>query len=73
MGDKPMTPQNQDEAAIKLLKACGVVDDIVAGKPNWITNSCVGGTWASFPINSYGQPQRSASALIGKWQQFQGK
>lgn len=68
-----MTPENQDAAAIKSLGACGVLDRIKAGNDSWITNSCVGGTWASFPVNSYGQPQKSAATLAAKWQEFQAK
>lgn len=70
MGLKPMTPENQDKFAIKLLRSCGVVDDILEGNSAWIVNECVGKTWASFPSNSYGQPQKSQKSLIKTWQKF---
>lgn len=72
-GNAPLTPKNQDDFALELLRACGVVDDILAGNPKWIRSGCVGGNWASFPKNGYGQPQHSAAVLTGQWQQFGGR
>lgn len=63
MGNAAMTPENQDTAAIKLLRQCGVVDDIIAGKPSWVDDPCTGRVWASFPRNSYGQKQYGRGTL----------
>lgn len=70
VGHIPVTPENQDKFAIKLLRQCGVVDDILAGNPKWIIDPCVGRTWASFPVNPYGQPQKSGSVLTAQWKAF---
>ncbi|MCL1475586.1 glycoside hydrolase family 104 protein [Argonema antarcticum] len=70
MGNAAVTPDNQDRFAVKLLRACGVVDDILAGDSSWISTGCVGLPWASFPVNPYGQPQKSSGVLTARWKAF---
>ena len=60
---KLFSPQQQDAAALELLRQCGALNLIDAGKiENAIEAACE--TWASFPGNSYGQGGRSLAWLL---------
>lgn len=63
------TPQNQDAAAVLLLKECSALNLIYSAQiPKAITAACE--TWASFPGNSYGQGVRTMEWLMVKYMGF---
>ena len=65
---KLFSPQQQDAAALELLRQCGALNLIDAGKiENAIEAACE--TWASFPGNSYGQGGRTVAWLLEKYAQ----
>jgi tape measure domain-containing protein len=66
LGLPDFSPRNQDIAAVELLRRRGVLDDILRG---YIAGALTGANreWASLPGSPYGQPTRSASVLIEKY------
>ena len=65
---KLFSPQQQDAAALELLRQCGALNLIDAGKiENAIEAACE--TWASFPGNSYRQGERTVAWLLEKYAQ----
>lgn len=60
---KNFTPENQDLAAIQLIKNAKAYDDVLAG--NWETAIFkTNKVWASLPGSPYGQPTRKMSDAL---------
>lgn len=56
------SPTSQDKIAIEMIRRKGALNDVKNG--NFEVAACkVGGEWASFPCNGYGQNPRSMTAL----------
>lgn len=62
LGMSSFSSQAQDLAAVELIRSRGALDDVLAGRFDEAAYK-VGGEWASFPNNSYGQPQKSLELL----------
>lgn len=64
---KDFSPESQDKMAIEYIRRNNALNDVEAGK--FDTAVCkVGRVWASFPCNSYGQPQRPLAKLRSVYQ-----
>jgi muramidase (phage lysozyme) len=76
LGLYDFSPENQDRAAIQLLKDAGVYGTVVnISSFNQFADAAYGvsTTWASMPGSPYGQPTHSASTLYSKFNTFLSK
>ncbi|MBW4576331.1 MAG: glycoside hydrolase family 104 protein [Aphanothece sp. CMT-3BRIN-NPC111] len=65
LGLKDFSPESQDKMALYFIQQKGAMPDLLAGR--FEKAACkVGGIWASFPCNNYGQHPKS----MGKLKQF---
>ncbi|MFZ9519012.1 MAG: glycoside hydrolase family 104 protein [Silvanigrellaceae bacterium] len=67
------SPENQDRAAVQLIKDAGVYGKVVSiSSFNEFADAAYGvsATWASMPGSPYGQPTYSASTLYSKFNTF---
>lgn len=62
LGLADFTPQNQDRAAVELIREAGALDDVHAGRFD-AAISKVRKVWASLPGAGYAQPEKSLSSL----------
>jgi muramidase (phage lysozyme) len=65
-------PENQDRGAIELVRECGALSLIKCGRVEDAIERCAH-IWASFPGNSYGQPQRKMKELVATFHAAQAK
>lgn len=63
------SPKSQDLAAIELINEKGAIQDIVAGQIQTALKK-VSKVWASIAGAGYGQPERSMTALLDKYNQI---
>lgn len=65
------SPTNQDIGAVMLIDRRGALSKVVSGDfQGAITSGALGKEWASLPYSPYGQPVRSLSQIISKYQSF---
>lgn len=73
LGLSDFSPENQDRAAVQLIKDAGVYSSVVnAESYDDFARAAYGisTTWASFPGSPYGQPVYSTSHLYSKYKDF---
>ena len=59
---KDFSPESQDRMALQFIQEKGALEDVLAGR--FEDAACkVGGVWASFPCNRYGQHPKSMNVL----------
>jgi lysozyme len=72
LGLPDFTPASQDAAAVQLIKQCGALEDVKAGRFNEAVRKCRS-KWASLPGN-YAKQGQKTYAQLGLWfQQAGGK
>ena len=59
---KDFSPASQDAIALQIIKECGALDDIDAGRLQTAIGKCAH-IWASLPGNNYGQPEKKLADL----------
>lgn len=64
VGAKDFSPENQDKAAIELIRRGGALDNVLTGDFQGAVNK-LGSTWASLPSSPYAQPKRTMNELLG--------
>lgn len=66
------SPVSQDKIAIRLIKECGALDEIEAGKIVRAIHLCRS-RWASLPGAGYGQRENSMGRLLVAFKEAQGE
>lgn len=69
---KGFYPSDQDAIAIQLIKECGALSDIEAGRIEVAITKCRS-RWASLPGAGYGQFEHSMSNLVSQFKKLGGK
>ncbi len=72
LGLKDFSPESQDKIAIQLIKECGALDEIKAGKIVRAIYLCRS-RWASLPGAGYGQRENSMGRLLVAFKEAQGE
>lgn len=62
LGLKDFSPDSQDAIALQLIRECGALDDIKAGRLNAAIDKCAS-RWASLPGAGYGQREQDRKLL----------
>ena len=60
------TPASQDAAAIELIRECGALGDVIAGRVADALRKCAP-VWASLPGAGYAQPEKKLSQLLAAY------
>lgn len=66
------SPESQDKIAIRLIKECGALDEIEAGKIIQAIKLCKS-RWASLPGAGYGQRENKIGTLLAAFQDAKGE